>query len=98
LLTTPELKENPTGRRLLRYIFLSYKLFSKTVYNTEFFIKMTQISHRIWGLCIKIIGYTKLYSMVVVCVCVPKTKYRSNVLGHGLRKIFGLKSERVAGG
>jgi len=45
-------------------------------------------------------GYRKLCSMVCVCicVCVRKTKHRNNVLGHGLREIFGLKSERVAGG
>ena len=61
---------------------------------------MTQISHRMWGLWIKIIGYRKLCSMVCffVSVCVPKAKYGNIVLGHGLIEILGLKSEGVARG
>jgi len=48
----------------------------------------------------KNIGYRKLCSMmsVCVCVCVPNTKHRNNVLEQGLWELLGLKAKGVAGG
>jgi hypothetical protein len=42
--------------------------------------------------------YIELCSMMCVCVCVPTNKYANIVIKQGLREIFVLEGEGVAGG
>jgi hypothetical protein len=68
-----------------------------TVYRIQLFKQMEQIVHSRAYLGKNYFGYTELFSIMCVCVCVPTNKQENIFLEQGPRDIFRTKRKGVVG-